>query len=352
MPRILHTADWQLGLKLRFVDDERAAVLRDERLRAVRRIARLAKQERVDVVVVAGDVLDDPAVPASVVQGALDALRAFGDIPVLLLPGNHDAGRVLESLARAATVLLTPEPIEVAGITFLPCPLTERHTRFDPTAWVPDRAGPGLRVVVAHGTVLDFDERTGSKNRIDLDALLAKNVDYVALGDWHGLRSIRANAWYPGTPEPTRFTEKQPGHVLIVDLDAGAAPVVTPHEVAETRWISRLWPLDGDEDVTRLVAWLDQLPEKTSTLIELRLEGAITLGARAELDAAIESEGQRLALLRVNDEALFAQPSDVDLSLLRAEGFVGDAARRLGASEDPQASEALRLLYRWLQQCA
>jgi len=61
MIRILHTADWQLSLKLRYVNAERAAQLRLLRFQTVRAIARLAKSELVDLVIVAGDVLDDNA---------------------------------------------------------------------------------------------------------------------------------------------------------------------------------------------------------------------------------------------------------------------------------------------------
>src|SRR5579863_974416 len=89
--RFLHTADWQLGLKLAFVAGDAGAVARFQRFEVVRRMAALAHERAVDAVVVAGDVFDDNAIGEDALQRARDAMAAFAPIPVLLLPGNHDA---------------------------------------------------------------------------------------------------------------------------------------------------------------------------------------------------------------------------------------------------------------------
>ena len=62
-----------------------------QHVETVRKIAELARRETVDCVVVAGDVFDDNGVGADILQLARDALQAFHQLPVLLLPGNHDA---------------------------------------------------------------------------------------------------------------------------------------------------------------------------------------------------------------------------------------------------------------------
>ena len=89
MTRILHTADWQLGLRLNFVPGEAGARLRAERFATIERIAELARSEGVDAVLVADDVFDDNRVGPETIQQAREALAKFG-VPVVLLPGNHD----------------------------------------------------------------------------------------------------------------------------------------------------------------------------------------------------------------------------------------------------------------------
>ncbi|MCB1054800.1 MAG: DNA repair exonuclease, partial [Acidobacteria bacterium] len=191
MAKFLHTADWQLGQKLRRIGGDRGARLRLERFETVRRIARLAHERKVEAVVVAGDVFDDNAVGDATLQAARDALAVFRPIPVLLLPGNHDAATPDGALERLAPVehgldhvhtLLTAEPLRCGGATFHPCPLRRRHSADDPTRHLPARgADEGVRVAVAHGGVLDFGETTETPNRIDADAVLGRGFDYLAL---------------------------------------------------------------------------------------------------------------------------------------------------------------------------
>ena len=54
----LHTADWQLGKPFGSIEGDTAALLREERFEAVKRIALLATERDVDAVIVAGDVFD------------------------------------------------------------------------------------------------------------------------------------------------------------------------------------------------------------------------------------------------------------------------------------------------------
>lgn len=93
--RILHTADWHVGrlIRGRSRAEEHRAVL-DE-------IAGIADAERVDLVIVAGDLFDTAAPTAEserIVYRALLALAATG-ATVVVLAGNHDSDRRLQAVA-------------------------------------------------------------------------------------------------------------------------------------------------------------------------------------------------------------------------------------------------------------
>ncbi|GAB4287446.1 MAG: DNA repair exonuclease [Deferrisomatales bacterium] len=352
--RFVHTSDWQLGLKLRFVAGEAGARARAQRFDTVREIARVARERRVDAVVVAGDVFDDNAVGADTLQQAHDALAAFAPIVVLLLPGNHDAATPDAALGRLAAqdhvrVLAAPTPVEIAGGVFHPCPLTRRHEVADPTRHLEGR-DPGdarVRVAVAHGGVVEFGEDTESPNRIDVPAVLAKGFDYLALGDWHSVLGFDERAWYAGTPEPTRFSERDPGQVLVVEIPrAGAPPRVEPVRVARTRWLTRTVTLLEDEDVDALGRWFEGLEEKSWTLACLELEGQLSLGGRARLETLLREVEGRLLHLRIARDGVVTTPSEADLAGLTGEGFVGRAVERLREEGDDRARDALLLLYR------
>jgi DNA repair exonuclease SbcCD nuclease subunit len=358
--RLLHTGDWQLGLRLNFVGGESAARLRAQRFETVRRIGELARTHAVDVVVVAGDVFDDNGVGADTLQQARDALAAFAEMPVVLLPGNHDPATPDSALARLGPLpgrihlALDAQPLRFTGFEVWPCPLTARHAWEDPAADLPPAPRDGLpRVVVAHGGALDFGESTELPNRIDVPGILARGYDYVALGDWHGLYRVDDRAWYAGAPEATRFKEKRPGYVLLVEVDAqGAAPRVTELPVARTRWRTARFDFAEDDQVEDLAAWLGSLEEMSATLVEISLAGQLSLAGRDHLDTLLAEYAGRLALLRIDADTVTTAPTAADLERLRGEGFVGRAIEVLRENADPADTDALRLLYRLLQEPA
>lgn len=365
MVRLIHTSDWQLGLKLAYVPDNRRVRALMARFDAIERIAALAQQHEVDAVVVAGDVFDDNAVGRDVLQQARDALAKFGEIPVLLLPGNHDPATPDAALERLGDlpqvkVLSTTEPYdEIPGIVFYPCPATSRMQREDPTAWIPS-AGPAgsVRVAIAHGGAIDFAEDSDSPRLIDVQRILERGIDYVALGDWHGLLRFGPRAWYCGAPEATRFKEKDPGQVLLVEIEGvGEEPRVTPLPVARTRWLKETRSLDSTDDLDAFVSWIDTLEEKSWTLLELRLDGALSYGDLNRLDELLERCAEELLWLRIRENEVHAEPTEEDLARLQADGFVGAAAEDLksrtessseGEEGDGAARDALRLLHRFL----
>lgn len=360
MPRLIHTADWQLGLKLRRLSGERGARARDARFRVVERIATLAHERSADAVVVAGDVFDDNHVSPWLLQKARDVLVGFAPIPVVLLPGNHDCavpGGALERLLDGTPgldhvhVATTSDPLPLGGLVFHPCPLHQRHSATDPTLDLPARRpGDGaVRVVIAHGGVHGFGEATETPNRIDVPRLLEKGFDYVALGDWHGLLRHDARAWYSGAPEATRFVEKAPGQVLEVELPAaGAEPVVTPHEVQGLRWHERTLELDGAASVDALDAWLSGLSPRSDTLVRLHLTGHLTVEERATLDAVLAKHAEALLSLQLPDDDVRTTLDAAALEALDLPGFLGEALQELATHDDEASRDAAALLHRLL----
>jgi len=105
--RILHTADWHVGKKLSRFDrmDDHAAVL-DE-------IVHIADAERVDLVLVAGDLFDRPFPPVEALRLVMDTLRRLASDarPVVAIAGNHDSAELFELLAS----LVAPWNIHLVG---------------------------------------------------------------------------------------------------------------------------------------------------------------------------------------------------------------------------------------------
>ncbi|MCA5003528.1 metallophosphoesterase family protein [Sphingobacterium bovistauri] len=108
--KILHTADWHLGKKLDYINriDEQREVLKE--------ICEIANQEKVDLVIVAGDLFDtfNPSVDATeLLYKTLKDLTANGSRPVIAIAGNHDSPDRIDSpdpLARACGIIFIGYP--------------------------------------------------------------------------------------------------------------------------------------------------------------------------------------------------------------------------------------------------
>jgi hypothetical protein len=194
------------------------------------------------------------------------------------------------------------------------------------------------------------DEEWEPANAISLDVARRADLDYVALGDWHGRLTVDERTAYSGTPEATRFKEKDPGRALVVEIAAhGATPAVEAHEVGTLRWRQERFEVNEAADLDRVAAFVDGLPQKSDTLLELALEGSIDAALRDRLDAEVLDRARdRLRWLRVRDEKLHTVLRPEELDEIATEGWVRDAIEGLRghdvAADD--ADRALRLLYR------
>src|SRR5215211_589193 len=91
MPRLLHMADVHLGARH---DDlgPAASAQRERQFEAFKRAIDLALAEKVDLVLVCGDLFDSNTQPKRSVERAAAEFSRLAErhIPVVLIPGTHD----------------------------------------------------------------------------------------------------------------------------------------------------------------------------------------------------------------------------------------------------------------------
>jgi DNA repair exonuclease SbcCD nuclease subunit len=365
MIKLLHTADLQLGENFHFVPGDRGADLRKHRLDAIDRVADLARADDADAVLVAGDLFDSNTLDPRAVALAADKLRAV-PCPVVVIPGNHDHGGA-DSVFRSTmwrrqcppnvTVCLDFEPVVLAGgrLVVLPAPLLRRHEPGAPTLRIGADAGQehegAVRVGLAHGGIHGFDGEFDAPNMIDPGFVARARLDYLALGDWHGCKRVDARTWYAGTPEPDRFKDNDPGHVLRVSIEApGAEPTVVPHQIARTRWLRKGFELNGAADIDVLVAWLKGLGN--DDLVRLELRGVLDLTQRDRLEEALSVAEARLLFVRRRGPGIVIEPTAEELAAIATDGYVRAAVEELKAVTEGDgptavvAGDALHLLHR------
>ncbi|MCB1264875.1 MAG: exonuclease SbcCD subunit D [Mycobacterium sp.] len=365
--KFLHTADWQLGMTRSFLDGEAQARFSAARREAVAALGKVARETGAEFVVVAGDVFESNQLAPRAVSQSLEAMRAI-DVPVYLLPGNHDpldAASVYRSALFArecpanVTVLDRPGAFDVRpGVQIVAAPWHSKRPTTDLTAEVlAGLAADGTaRILVAHGAVDIFDPDPNNPSQIRMnglaDSLDRSAVHYVALGDKHSRTAVgdSGRVWYSGAPEVTNYdhVEADSGHVLVVDMDLGdpGHPVtVESRKVGSWRFLTLHREVNNSRDIADLDVNLDQLTDKGRTVVQLALVGTLTVTDRALLEDCRDKYSRLFACLDTWDRHtnLVVMPADDEFDDLGIGGFAAGALDELvslARSEEAQAGAA------------
>lgn len=337
MVTFLHTADWQVGAASTQAGT-RSRELRRNRLKVVRRICAQAVERRVDFMIVAGDMFEDNDVDDLLVRDVVGVLNSIAPIPVFAIPGNHDflgsgciwEGQGWKNVGSHVRLLEEQEEFSVNGGTVIyPCPVRQKRSGIDPTAWIPPRREGDMRarIGIAHGSLNAISDSANFP--IDGSRAEKAGMDYLALGDWHGM-SIEGRTAYPGTPEQTNFGEERTGNVLIVTLNGRAMPHIEPVPVGETKWLDLSRDIRDSSDAAQLENEVRRQDNLYSCVFRVR--------TRLQTDDSQLLERLRLLRHMLEEEALFLdwpeecmRPAMLDMNGIPS-GLLSDAERLLAAA--------------------
>jgi DNA repair exonuclease SbcCD nuclease subunit len=341
MPRFIHTADWQIGRQYSQFSPEDSSSISEARIDAVATIARLATENAVDAVLVAGDVFDTQTVAERTIRKLFNAMEEFTG-PWIMIPGNHDAALTESVWTQAQRLGAVPanlhlalqgEVFEFLSLNFavLCAPLTQRHTYNDLTEAFDDLQTPNglVRVGLAHGSVQGIlAEDIDSTNPIAKDRASKAHLDYLALGDWHGCKQIDSRTWYSGTPEQDRFKGNEPGFALLVQIDGpGAEPSVTRLATGRFTWQQWQHQLSVSSDADELIAKLDAVSARD--VLQVTLTGQTDLSGQQKILSAFSRAQAKARSLEPDLSGLRLLPTPEDIATLRADGYLGEVIAEL-----------------------
>ncbi|MEQ8833654.1 MAG: exonuclease SbcCD subunit D [Miltoncostaeaceae bacterium] len=286
--RLLHTGDWHIGKALYGITrhDECRAVLEE--------VAGLARDERVDAILVAGDLLDRRLVDPTSLGIALETLSRLAEVaPVVAVPGNHDDPDIWRHLSallapRGVVVVDAILPaeravidVETAGgrlhVAALPWPEPHRlpmavgaergAARTGYAQLVADlvrsyagelrdrRRADGAPAVLLGHLMVDGSQTGAGERTLTMaltyclpTATIPTDLDYIALGHIHRpqpLPGVSAPGRYCGSPLALDFSEDNHAKTVTV-VDLGEPP--------------REIPLRAGRRLVRVRGSLDDLP--------------------------------------------------------------------------------------------
>lgn len=269
--RILHTSDWHLGRIFHGLH------LLDDQALALEQVMAAAREYRVDLILIAGDIYDRSVPPTEAVNLLDETLQQMVlqlKIPVVLISGNHDNpdrlnfGQALFAssglyvygqVTRDAKPLVLQDAFGDVYICPLPyCePLTatelsgeKQHTHEEALKWqvaqmLAQIPAGARKVALAHvfltgaQTTPDSERplAAGGATTVSIDCF--KDFAYTALGHLHAAQANSYNVRYSGSLLKYSFAEaSQKKGLQIVDLkEDGAVEVETvyltaPHDLA------------------------------------------------------------------------------------------------------------------------
>lgn len=271
--RLLHTSDWHLGRSFHGFD------LREAQERYLDHLVEVVVSERIDAVLVAGDVYDRAIPSLDAVALLDDALtRIAQHAQIVIIAGNHDSARRLSYggnlLARAGVhmrtriddiarpVLLDNGAMTVAvhAVPFLE-PFTSSPQLLEDDGDRPTRSHQavlasamqrvaqhrvaGRSVLMSHAWYAGGE---ASESEVDVSiggvgqasTALLDGFDYVALGHLHKPQAIDEYVRYSGSPIMYSFSERGTSkRSFIVDL-GGASPVITEIGIPSHREVAAI----------------------------------------------------------------------------------------------------------------
>lgn len=186
--RIIHCSDLHLDSRMETnLDKEKARERRQELMLTFEKMASYARENKVDIIMIAGDLFDTGNnVQIRMKERVLDLIRHYKDIDFLYLQGNHDytdffknLDHVPENLKLFDTIWKSYayEDLIISGVELVP-----ENNGIIYNDLILDQTK--VNIVMLHGQESLYAGKNDGE-LINLKELRNKNIDYLALGHIH-----------------------------------------------------------------------------------------------------------------------------------------------------------------------
>ncbi len=233
MVKMLHTSDVQLDAPFHFLGNK-GQRYRQQLRETFRRIVDMVAEAEFDLLLITGDLFDDNR-PRQDTMDFVASQIARLDIPVCILPGNHDCYNDTSVYRKARfpdnVIIFTEQPTirEFAELDVAVCgnAILSSQSRLSPLRGLTRTGAMRWHVALAHGNLVRPDILDPPRP-IRPEEISASGMDYVAMGDWHAFADYSqggVKAFYSGAPEPTALDQKGAGYVACIEIDENGVRV-------------------------------------------------------------------------------------------------------------------------------
>lgn len=350
--KIIHCADLHLDSRMTSnLTKEQAKERKIEILRTFSHMVNYAANNDVRAILIAGDLFDTRNVSATVRNTVRDAIINHPDIDFLYLRGNHDSDNFLNKLDEL------PENLKLfsdrwttysyGGAAISGLELNPENQAYVYNSLV--LSNDVYNIVTLHGQAGDY--RSGSHaERISLNDLKNKNINYLALGHVHSYQCEKLDArgiyCYPGCLEGRGFDECGKKGFVVLDIDENSRSATMEFVSLSVRTLYELRvDVTGcltSNDVAKCIDEEIQMAAYPSgSLVKIVLTGSLGVECELNIDYLTEMFEDYFYFVKIEDDTkLSVSYSDYE----KDASLKGEFIRMVMASNLPeeQKSEVIR----------
>lgn len=322
--KIIHTADLHLDSQMTTHfknDNEKARLRRQELVNTFRRLISYAVENKVEAVLIAGDLFDSRRVTKTTVNTVIHEITQNPDILFFYIKGNHDeeSGIFQEKPSNLITFedewgcYELSEKVSIYGAEF-----SKENADTLCGSLVTDNQK--INIAMLHGQ----ESNTRGYELVCIPDLKNKGLDYLALGHIHSYKRETLDGHgiyaYPGCLEGRGFDEAGEKGFILLDLDEENLKLTDTFIPFASRKISIV-----NVDVTGLLTTLQAEEKIREELKNLKISEESMIKIVLVGQVAMESEFNTYSLnLSFKDEYFFVKVSDETRLLIDYDSFLKD----------------------------
>ncbi|MBW6408849.1 metallophosphoesterase family protein [Clostridium weizhouense] len=226
--KILHTADLHFDTPFSGMDNNQALKSREELKEVFDKIINIVLEEKVDILLIAGDIFDNLSVNKSTLYFIKNALEKISKVKVFISPGNHDPFNERSFY----NIVEWPNNVYVFKGAMEKIVLEDLKTVVWGAAFTNNYENKSLlkninrvegynNIMVMHAEITSLNEGN-EYNPITEIEIDESNLDYIALGHRHKFSDIKKirNTYYSysGCPQGRGFDELDDKGIVIVEV--------------------------------------------------------------------------------------------------------------------------------------
>ncbi len=312
--RILHTADLHIGAQCSYLGTD-ASVRRREVLKTFEKIIGLANENKVDLLLIAGDLFDSNKIEATLINGVFEALDNLKSGKAVIALGNHDpltADSPFANRKMSDNVYVLDSKDSVLTFDELSCRVygasfdgvyCEGASRFSLTPPEDDY----INLMVIHGEARA--DLSGNYRPITPEFVKYSGMDYIALGHIHARSEVQYMGTtaiaYCGCPEGQGFDESGEKGVYLGNISKGKADLSFVPTAKRTHYCLDVDITDA-ENITEKVKEEIEKSDKNfkDQYYRITLTGKRSDEKKLDIPSIIADLNEQVAFIKIKDKTV------------------------------------------------